>query len=117
MWLTRWALQLKDAVLLRCIMLKQQQQQTRLHLMQKRVMYSSPPQQGQVRAMHMRTRTSKPRYVPVCVTRLTAMMACLFAVLCLKGARDFCTLRRAGGTKAATCCSNNTDTGRRLRIV
>ena len=76
MWLTRWALQLKDAVLLRCIMLKQQQQQTRLHLMQKRVMYSSPPQQGQVRAMHndMRARTSKPRDVPVGVARLTAMM-------------------------------------------
>jgi hypothetical protein len=51
---TRSQLQLKEAVRIRTIMHKQQQQQVHLHLMQKRVMY----QQGQVWAMHRRARTS-----------------------------------------------------------
>ena len=54
--MTRSQLQLKEAVRIRTIMHKQQQQQVHLHLMQKRVMY----QQGQVwaAAMHRRARTS-----------------------------------------------------------
>jgi len=74
---TRSQLQLKEAVRIRTIMHKQQQQQVHLHLMQKRVMY----QQGQVWAMHRRARTSTLATVSIQCVRCGSRCCLLCALL------------------------------------